>query len=76
MEKFDLAISATSLFKTYTMGDVEVEVLKDIGFDVGLGEFIVICGPSGVGKTTLLCKLISIASDSNRICELIAVHEH
>lgn len=54
MDKVDFAISSRSLCKAYLMGDVEVEVLKDICFDVALGEFVVICGPSGVGKTTLL----------------------
>lgn len=49
-----LAVSAQSLCKTYRMGDVDVEVLKEISLSVAVGEFVVICGPSGAGKTTLL----------------------
>ena len=54
MEKIDLAISVHSLSKSYMRGSIEVEVLKDIHFDVAMGALVVICGPSGVGKTTLL----------------------
>ena len=54
MDENVFAISARSLGKAYTIDDDEVEVFKDINFDVALGEFVVICGPSGVGKTTLL----------------------
>src|SRR6201981_2477803 len=32
----------------------EFHVLRDINFDVGKGERIVICGPSGSGKSTLI----------------------
>lgn len=34
--------------------DTEKKALDDISFDVKSGEFIVICGESGCGKTTLL----------------------
>ena len=54
MDELEFAISTRQLSKAYTMGDEEVKVLNDINFDVDLGEFVVICGPSGVGKTTLL----------------------
>ena len=54
MDELEFAISTRQLSKAYTMGDKEVKVLNDINFDVDLGEFVVICGPSGVGKTTLL----------------------
>ena len=38
-------------------GPPRVEVLADIGFSVGEGEFVSVVGPSGCGKTTLLLAL-------------------
>jgi putative ABC transport system ATP-binding protein len=54
MEEGQLAVSTESLCKVYRMGDVDVEVLKDISLSVAVGDFMVICGASGAGKTTLL----------------------
>ncbi|MDF2677984.1 MAG: transporter related [Bacillota bacterium] len=51
MEKI---IEVTDLNKTYMLGTVKVEVLKDINLSVNKGEFITIMGPSGSGKSTLL----------------------
>jgi putative ABC transport system ATP-binding protein len=54
MKAENFAVSAHSLGKAYQMGDLEVEVLRDVNLDIAAGKFVAICGPSGSGKTTLL----------------------
>ena len=53
-------LSISSLSKTYGQGAMANEVLKDISFDVHVGEFVCLVGPSGAGKTTLLRCLTSL----------------
>jgi len=40
--------------KTYRMGEIEIQALREATFTVEKGELCVIVGPSGAGKTTLL----------------------
>ena len=40
--------------KVYKMGEVEIHAVDGINFEVKKGEFVVIVGPSGAGKTTVL----------------------
>ena len=40
--------------KTYHMGEVEIKALRDVNFTIEKGEFCVIVGASGAGKTTIL----------------------
>ena len=47
-------LTTHQLCKTYMTGPQKVEVLKGIDLEVSAGEIIVIMGPSGVGKSTLL----------------------
>jgi putative ABC transport system ATP-binding protein len=47
-------IEVKNLTKMYSYGDNEFAALKNINFNVKLGEFVSIIGPSGSGKTTLL----------------------
>ena len=47
-------IQTENLNKTFKLGTVEVEVLKNINLTIRRGEFVSIMGPSGSGKSTLL----------------------
>ena len=47
-------INVKDVTKTYTMGSIELQVLKGISLDIEEGDFVSIIGPSGSGKSTLM----------------------
>ena len=47
-------IEVRNVTKTYKSGEIEVKAVDEIGFGIDKGEFVVIVGPSGAGKTTIL----------------------
>ena len=49
-----MLLRARNIFKTYTMGQTEIPVLRGASLSADEGEFLVILGASGSGKSTLL----------------------
>ncbi len=47
-------IETKHVSKIYKMGELDLEVIKDLNLTIGSGEFIAIVGPSGSGKSTVL----------------------
>ena len=63
--------------KRYQMGQVTINAVDHINFSIGKGEFCIVVGPSGAGKTTVLnilggmdsCSDGEITVDGTRISE-------
>ncbi|HCY05737.1 MAG TPA: macrolide ABC transporter ATP-binding protein, partial [Erysipelotrichaceae bacterium] len=40
--------------KVYTLGEVKIEALSGVNFDINKGEIVIVAGASGAGKSTIL----------------------
>ena len=47
-------VKLKNVTKIYQMGEVQIRAVDGIDFSIDKGEFVVVVGPSGAGKTTVL----------------------
>ena len=50
----DVLLRLEGVGRTFSMGEVDVEALRDVSISIYAGELLVLAGPSGSGKTTIL----------------------
>lgn len=54
LRKQGIVIQTQDLWKTYIMGDQEINAVSGVDVTVRKGEYVAIMGPSGSGKSTLM----------------------
>jgi putative ABC transport system ATP-binding protein len=54
LKREGIVIRTYDLWKTYIMGDQEINVVSGVDLEIRRGEYVAIMGPSGSGKSTLM----------------------
>ena len=64
MEQTPIAIDVSNLYKSYSQKNGARNVLKNVSFQLGMGNICCLLGPSGAGKTTLIKVLAGMLQPS------------
>jgi putative ABC transport system ATP-binding protein len=54
LKRENIVIRTYDLWKTYIMGDQEINAVSGVDIEIKRGEYVAIMGPSGSGKSTLM----------------------
>src|ERR1700746_143209 len=54
LKRDGIVIRTYDLWKTYLMGDQEINAVSGVDIEIKRGEYVAIMGPSGSGKSTLM----------------------
>lgn len=54
LKRENIVIRTYDLWKTYIMGDQEINAVSGVDIEIRRGEYVAIMGPSGSGKSTLM----------------------
>src|ERR1700681_3087767 len=54
LKRDGIVIRTYDLWKTYIMGDQEINAVSGVDIEIKRGEYVAIMGPSGSGKSTLM----------------------
>jgi putative ABC transport system ATP-binding protein len=54
LKRDGIVIRTYDLWKTYVMGDQEINAVSGVDIEIHKGEYVAIMGPSGSGKSTLM----------------------
>lgn len=67
----DIVISVQNVSKSFLVGAQDVQIIKNISFEIKSGDFLIIFGPSGCGKSTLLHGLLGLEEPTTGIVQLL-----
>jgi len=64
-------IKVQNVNKSFRVGSQDVQILKNISFEIEQGDFSIIFGPSGCGKSTLLYALLGLEGPTTGLITLL-----
>ena len=64
LKRDGIVIRTYDLWKTYIMGDQEINAVSGVDIEIKRGEYVAIMGPSGSGKSTLMNLIGCLATPS------------